>query len=714
MASDETRGVRREPLATTVGDRWAIVIGISRYRQRALDLRYADRDASEFHAFLNSPEGGGFRPQNVMLLLNEEATTANVTRALRSFLKRPDRDDLVVIYFACHGSPDPERPGNVYLLTHDVDRADISGTALPMREIDLALRENLHAKHVVIIADTCHSAAIGSGPGTRSVTSPSDAVNTYLQAVSASKGGVALLTSAEANEVSFEDARWGGGHGVFTHYLLTGMRGAADRDHDGVVTVGELFEYVRERVKEATNHRQHPAIGTTQFDRALPMSVTGMPARRVGIDAATERVDDPVPGGSLSAGTTVGVSAGPWGRKRRVLGTVLSLLVVLPLASWSFNRWSAARSELPVVEVLPFLSAAVSSPGQEGLGSWLQQEVMAELVAKGWRITSAGTDSAVLTERLIQSRNSPGASAERTNAVAGATRVVGGLYHLVRSDSVVVEALVVEIGTGQVVAAGSALTTVARLADGVDTLTSQLLAAVSAAPRSSSMTESAPQQRAAANDYVHGLLRLARGELADARAAFAKSVARESAYTPATRALAAFAGVNVDRKPTVGVIPFMNGGGPLQADSVVSSLGALKLGLSDLLITDLAAGPVVVLERTRLGEIWAEQQRSQEKMVDPGTAAKIGKMLSAEFLITGSYILLDKNLAVTAQIVDVGTERVLERFTVQAPLDSLFEALSRLGRDLRSARTWQASPTEALNRFRAQIGLPTPSPPGVH
>lgn len=286
---------------SSVGERWAIVVGVSRYEHASLNLRYAHRDAQAFYELIRSPFGGGFKEQNVQVLLDEQATTRKVTRALRSFLKKPDRDDLVVLFFACHGAPDPQRPDNVYLLTHDVDPDDIAGTALPMREIDLSLRENLLADRVVIIADTCHSAAIGGGPGRRSAVNSTAAVNAYLQALSESKGGVALLTSAEASEVSLEDERWGGGHGVFTHYLLEGMRGAADTSpRNGVVTLGELFEYVRENVKNATDYRQHPSIGTTWFDRLLPMSVPGLTGR------TPETVDDPAAAPALPEATTGG------------------------------------------------------------------------------------------------------------------------------------------------------------------------------------------------------------------------------------------------------------------------------------------------------------------------------------------------------------------------------------------------------------------------
>jgi tetratricopeptide (TPR) repeat protein len=256
-------------------DLWAIVVGITEYQHRRLRLEYAAADADAFYDVLCSPTGGGFDTEHICKLTDEEATTAAVTRALRSFLKKPARDDLVVLYFACHGAPDPDRPELSYLLTHDTDPFDISGTALPMREIDLSLRENLLADRVVILADTCHSGAISGGRGARSMADPAEVVNRFLEGVSKAQRGVAVLTSAEANEVAREGPEWGGGHGVFTHFLLEGMGGAADRaPRDGKVTVGELFDYVREKVMEATKRKQHPTLGPGMFDRELPLAIT--------------------------------------------------------------------------------------------------------------------------------------------------------------------------------------------------------------------------------------------------------------------------------------------------------------------------------------------------------------------------------------------------------------------------------------------------------
>jgi uncharacterized caspase-like protein len=263
-------------------NRWAVVVGISQYKFHTaaspLNLSFAHRDAEELYELLLTPAGGAFEAKRIVKLIDASATAANIRKALFSFLKQPARDDLVLIYFACHGAPDPDRPQNVYLVAHDTDPDDISGTGMRMGDIDDALRENLIAERVVLIADTCHSAAIGGKIGARAVDDAA-VVNHYLQQLSGTKPGLALLTSAEASERSLEGAQWGGGHGLFTHFLLEGMRGKADTNpKDGTVTVRELFDYVREQVSEAAQKEgrsQHPVIGPNAFDPALPLAVIG-------------------------------------------------------------------------------------------------------------------------------------------------------------------------------------------------------------------------------------------------------------------------------------------------------------------------------------------------------------------------------------------------------------------------------------------------------
>ena len=217
-------------------ERWAVLVGISKYRHEEWDLKYGHRDAEELANLLKQAAYGGFDEKHMEILLNEQATTARVTKSLRGFLKKPAKQDLVLLYFACHGTPDPDGLDEVYLVTHDTDPSDIASTAVPMREVRYALDHTLKAERVVILADTCHSAAFGNS-GRRSATPNAAVMNAYLKRVGESKPGRAWLLSAEANEKSREDECWGGGHGLFTYHLMEGLKGGADRDRKGMVRV---------------------------------------------------------------------------------------------------------------------------------------------------------------------------------------------------------------------------------------------------------------------------------------------------------------------------------------------------------------------------------------------------------------------------------------------------------------------------------------------
>ena len=253
--------------------KWAVVVGISEYKyaQKGIPkLRYADLDAKAFYDFLRSPQGGGFIADHTRLLLNEEATTQNIREALCDFLKQPIEEDLVVIYFACHGAPESGNPDNLYLITYDTDPTKMPSTAFPMWEVDNALKRHIRSQRIILIADVCHSAGVFDVLAMRDLST--NLINKYMSALEEAGMGIAVLTSSETGEQSQESQKWGGGHGVFTYSLLEGLRGEADFDGNGIVTFGEITIYVSERVRRETNSTQHPTTSGT-FDANLPMGV---------------------------------------------------------------------------------------------------------------------------------------------------------------------------------------------------------------------------------------------------------------------------------------------------------------------------------------------------------------------------------------------------------------------------------------------------------
>ncbi len=260
----------------TIANRWAFVVGISDYQDTNIKgLQYAHKDAEDLFKFLQTPSGGAYKPENMVLLTNKDATWERIREELREFLSKPEPDDLVFLYFAAHASPDPYQPNNVYLITYNTKLSKMLGTALSVNEIELALRENLRANKVVMFADTCYSASFGV-VGTRDARTSAESINAaFDEAVRRSKPGTFIVTSALGNQLSQESEIWGGGHGVFTWYLLQGLQGKADKDTNGYVTTQEVFDYIYENVKRETKGRQYPANLSHKYDPNLPLAIVG-------------------------------------------------------------------------------------------------------------------------------------------------------------------------------------------------------------------------------------------------------------------------------------------------------------------------------------------------------------------------------------------------------------------------------------------------------
>ena len=252
---------------------WAVVIGISEYQNPTIkNLSYADRDARDFADFLKSPAGGGFDPQRMKVLLNKDATLQNVKQALYNFLRQTIDKDLVVIYFAGHGSPEPANPNNNYLLTYDTDPTSLETTAFPMWDVNTALTRYIPSKRVIVFSDACHSGGISSDLATRGVSlTETNLINQYLSDLSKSKEGTIVFTASQAGEVSQELDKFG--HGVFTYFLLKGMKGEADINNDYTVTIGELMDYVEQNVERQTKGNQHPTRNQGNYDKDLTISL---------------------------------------------------------------------------------------------------------------------------------------------------------------------------------------------------------------------------------------------------------------------------------------------------------------------------------------------------------------------------------------------------------------------------------------------------------
>jgi tetratricopeptide (TPR) repeat protein len=264
-ATRDIQAVLREQVIPAGASRHGLVVGVERYRDSRLNLRCARADAQAIYDLMIDTECGLFPKENVKLLLDEEATTNNIWRSLAGLRKAAAPTDMVWIFFAGHAAPEGS---SVFWVSHDADIDDLYSTALDRERIDKALSD-IHASRVIMMLDCCHAAAtaVQKNP-TRSVLTPEQLFSTY-------KGeGRITLASSDGKEKSVELGDQG--HGAFTFFLKQGLRGEADSDGDGVVTANELWDYLRNKVTEASlkagNFQTPVLLGQMTHDLALTLN----------------------------------------------------------------------------------------------------------------------------------------------------------------------------------------------------------------------------------------------------------------------------------------------------------------------------------------------------------------------------------------------------------------------------------------------------------
>jgi Caspase domain len=269
LVTDKTLIVHYTPVRRNV---WAVIVGINDYPNLP-KLKYAVNDAREFQRFL--VDRNGVPVENITMLLNEQATLRNFRSSLGTQLKADAAaDDMAIIFFAGHGATerDPESPDGdgleKYLLAWESEPGDLYSTAMPMREIAYIFRR-IRSQRLVFIADSCYSG--GSGGRTIGTTGMrANLSDTFMDRIASGIGKV-IITASAANEVSVEKDELQ--HGVFTYYLLEGLKGPADTDQDGMVTVDEAYLYVSEKVSRETGQEQHPMKkGSVQGKLVLSIS----------------------------------------------------------------------------------------------------------------------------------------------------------------------------------------------------------------------------------------------------------------------------------------------------------------------------------------------------------------------------------------------------------------------------------------------------------
>jgi uncharacterized caspase-like protein len=235
-----------------------VLVGINRYKNNALNLTYAEPDATGMRDFFRSKAVKQiFKEVHVYSLLNDQATGAGIRRLFGEIEKKAQPQDTLLIYFAGHGDTAGEE---WYFIPHDAVtpeiEADLKRDGISNTAISEAIKR-CKAQKVFVMIDACKSGklilAMRSTEARKALVQLARSTGTYIISASTDQ-----QYAAEIKEL---------GHGVFTYTLLEGLQG---KGGEKKVTVEGLIHYVKNRLPELTEkHRgsaQYPVSWGSGMD----------------------------------------------------------------------------------------------------------------------------------------------------------------------------------------------------------------------------------------------------------------------------------------------------------------------------------------------------------------------------------------------------------------------------------------------------------------
>ncbi len=248
----------RKQAVRPVADKWALLVGISNFKDPSIDLKYAAKDATDFKNFLIKEEH--FKPDHVLLLTDQAATREQIVSKLGDgwLGKLAKPDDLVVIYVSSHGSSSRDEVGVNFLVAHDTTKNSLLATGIPMQWLTKIVKEEVHSDRTVLILDVCHSAAAADDANPKPTAKSAggtdldggkdltykrqpreDGINPDNLNLGA---GQIVLCSSLADQISWESKNYS--NSVFTRRLIEALRTKGDE-----TSLHDAYQYLKTTVQ---------------------------------------------------------------------------------------------------------------------------------------------------------------------------------------------------------------------------------------------------------------------------------------------------------------------------------------------------------------------------------------------------------------------------------------------------------------------------------
>jgi len=159
--------------------------------------------------------------------------------------------------------------------------------------------------------------------------------------------------------------------------------------------------------------------------------------------------------------------------------------------------------------------------------------------------------------------------------------------------------------------------------------------------------------------------------------------------------LAPYDGAAQDTRPGIGVLPFVNGGSyGLEAED----FQAFEVGLQQMLITELSMNSGLrLVERGRLRDLIEEQDLGASGRVDANTAARIGELIGAKYMILGGFVDWYSDLRIDARVVDVETSEIIKTQRVRDDRENMYDIVVELANAMTRGLNLPALSRQAFN-----------------
>jgi WD40 repeat protein len=274
VASPALPPAQSTPLLATPPALAMLVVGINRYRDKALWLRYAVPDGQELAASLRQAATPLVRTVTVTTLFDEQVTRAELEAVFGRVAAQTSPQDMFLLYLAGHGVT---LDGRYYFIPqefHYTNQDAVRQQAITQDDLQRWLAA-VPARKSIILIDTCESGSFSQSLAVMRGMAEKTAIDRLARAT-----GRATIVAAMDDQPAMEGYE---GHGVFTYAVIQALWHAdtVAGNRDGLTGLFELAAYVQARVPEITMqafaYEQIPQVHMQGTDFPIGVVLTTTP-----------------------------------------------------------------------------------------------------------------------------------------------------------------------------------------------------------------------------------------------------------------------------------------------------------------------------------------------------------------------------------------------------------------------------------------------------